>query len=229
MAWGVSCESRSPPTLSNEQKLWYYRRRMTTHLSVFPRTPGERSPEAVPGNVYGTTYPATSLSIDRRRLADVLKDTSESTIIVLDGLSEPVEVLVREVTFHPLRGEVTHVDFYAFERGREMTTSVPLEFSGEAPAVKQGAVVTKVRHDLTVTCRPSDLPGHLAVDLGVLTEPEARITAGDVALPTGVALAEAPDEVVAIANLAEEEAETVAAPDMEAIAVEEKGKGSPEA
>jgi large subunit ribosomal protein L25 len=89
--------------------------------------------------------------IDRRALADTLKQTSESTIIVLDGLSDPVEVLVKEVAYDPVKPFVRHVDFYAFERGREMTTTVPLEFVGEAPAVKAGAVVTKVLYELTVT------------------------------------------------------------------------------
>lgn len=197
---------------------------MTTHLSVAARKPGERTSDAVPGNVYGTSFPATPLSIDRRRLTEVLRETSESTIIVLDGLADPVEVLIREVTFHPLRPEVTHVDFYAFERGREMTTPVPIEFVGEAPAVKQGAVVTKVRYDLTITSRPSDLPGHLTVDLSALENPEERICAGDVVLPDGVTLADAPEEVIAIANVPLEEVATDEAPDMATIAVEEKGK-----
>lgn len=203
---------------------------MTTTLTVSDRSPEEtaaaiRAAGRVPAVVYGTKQPALSISVDSKQFTNVLKAAGESTIIVLEGLEEPIEVLIKEVTYDPVKPHITHADLYAFERGKAMSTEVPLDFTGEAPASKLGAVINKVYHEVRVTCRPSDLPSHIDVDLGQLTNLEDRITVADLVLPPGVTVEWELDVVLAIAaEPVQEEASADTELDMESIAVEEKGK-----
>lgn len=179
----------------------------------------------IPGVVYGPKQPPLPVAVQRKEFEKLFKTAGESTVIELSGAGAPLSVLVKDVTFAPLKGGITHVDFYAIEKGKEIVTHVPLHFIGEAPATKLGAVINKVMHEVTVACQAADLPAHLDVDVSALTAVESRITVSDIACPKGVKITEAADEVVALAEAVKEEVEAAAAPvDIAAIPVEAKGK-----
>lgn len=204
---------------------------MTVTLQVETRT--ERGKQLtklreagkLPAVVYGPKEEAQALTVDLSTFEKLFKDAGESTIITLTGLKEDAEVLVHDVAFDPKRGGITHVDFYAIERGKELTTDVPLEFIGEAPAVKLGGTLTKVLYVVEVTCRPSALPKHIEVDVSVLADFEHQIHVKDLVVPSGVKIGNDAEEVVALVQAVEEEQEAEPeAVDMGAIEVEEKGK-----
>lgn len=200
---------------------------MTITLSVTPRSghiTAATQQGDIPAVVYGPKQPSTPITLDKQTFEKLFADAGESTIITLEGLSEPVEVLVQDVAFNPERGGIIHVDFYAIERGKELTTTVALHFEGEAPAEKDGTVV-KSLHEVEVTCRPSSLPPHIAVDLTTLTAADSHITVADLVVGEGVTINTDPETVVATIAAAREEADEASeAPDMDAIAVEHKGK-----
>jgi large subunit ribosomal protein L25 len=155
-----------------------------------------------------------------------LHSAGESTIINLVGLGEDVEVLIHDVAFNAEKGGVEHVDFYAIERGKELTTNVALEFVGEAPVEKTGATVTKVLQEIEITCRPSSLPSHIEVDISTLDEEGSQIFVKDLKIADDITVTLEDDAVVAAVSAAREEEpeEVVEAVDMDAVEVEEKGK-----
>lgn len=204
---------------------------MAITLEVTKRGEGEsasslRSADKLPAVVYGPKQESIALVVDHRAFEKAFKEGGESTIFNLTGLGEELEVLVHDVAFSAEKGGVIHVDFYAIERGKELTTNVPLEFVGDAPAEKAGGTVNKVLHEVEVTCRPSVLPAHITVDLSVLTDMDSQVRVADLALPEDVKVENAPEDVIAnVAAQREEEPEEAAeAPDMDAIEVEAKGK-----
>lgn len=201
---------------------------MTVTLSVQKRTDADREDvNRLLGVVYGPKQENIAISMGRTAFEKLFQTAGESTIITLEGLEKPIEVLVHHLDFHPARGGVRHVDFYAIERGKEMTTSVPLHFIGEAPVEKAGGMVTKVLHEVEVTCRPSNLPSHLDVDLAQLAAVDDKIHVSDITAPEGVMIDTTGDDVVALAvGTRDMSADEVEAPsvDMSTVAVEEKGK-----
>jgi len=208
---------------------------MTVQLNVTKREErgkklaAMRAEDRVPAVVYGKKQEATAITLDRAELDKLFRDGEESTIITLSGIGDDIEALIHDVEFNPVKGGVQHVDFYAVERGKELTTEVSLEFEGEAPAIKLGGSLTKVMHELEVTCRPSALPSHLTVDVSSLVDFDAQIKVKDIVLPEGVKTEVDPEEVVALVSEVKEEEETpVEQVDMDAIEVEEKGKGEEE-
>jgi large subunit ribosomal protein L25 len=203
---------------------------MTTSLTISERTSESRATlhaaDEIPAVVYGPKQESISLRVPRREFERVLKHVGESAIVELQGMSEPIEVLVQDVDFHPTKGGIQHVDFYAIERGKDMTTNVPLEFTGEAPVEKTGGMVNKILHEVTVTCRPSQLPHEITVDVSSVTDADSQILVGDLPASDGVTINHEPDEVIAVAQGARgDEPDTEGAEvDMEAVTVEEKGK-----
>jgi large subunit ribosomal protein L25 len=179
----------------------------------------------LPAVMYGPKEEATPLTLDRIAFEKLFKEAGESSVIVLEGLKAPKEVLVHDVSFDPRRGGIIHVDFYAVEAGKEITVGVPLEFIGEAPAIKLGGTLTKVLYEVEVTAKPKDLPQHIDVDVSSLDDFEKRILVKDLNVPKGVTIENDLEDVVVLVQAVEEEKEEPVAPvDMTAIEVEEKGK-----
>lgn len=179
----------------------------------------------VPGILYGPKEESVSVSMERPKFEKVLKEAGESSVIVLKGLDTDKEVLVHDVAFDPVKGHVTHVDFYAIEAGKELTTSVPLTFVGEAPALKVGGSVSKALFEIEVTCMPKDLPHDIEVDLESLEEIGSSIHVGDLNIPSAVTVENDPEDVVAsVVETEEEPEEEPEEVDMDAIEVEQKGK-----
>jgi large subunit ribosomal protein L25 len=205
---------------------------MTIKLAVTERDANTkidtlRANGQMPAVVYGPKQEAIAITIDSKIFDKVRKEAGESTIIELEGLKTPLEVLIQGVEFNPVKLEVLHADFYAVERGKEMTTHVALEFIGEA-SVEANKIgnVTKVLHEVDVTCRPSDLPSHIDVDLSTLVNLEDKILLKDLKLGKGVTIdGDGEDPVAVVSAMKEEEEEEAVALDMDAIEVEKKGKG----
>ncbi len=182
----------------------------------------------LPVVMYGPKKESVSLVVDRSAFEKVLKAAGESSIVTLTGLDTPVDVLIHDVAFDARKGGIVHADLYAVEAGKEIVMHVPIEFIGEAPAVKLGGTLTKVLHEIEIACMPQDIPQHIAVDVSSLDDFEKQIHISDIVVPKGVTIKNHKEEVVALVQAVAEESEEVATVDMSAIAVEKKGKSDSE-
>lgn len=161
----------------------------------------------IPSVCYGPDMESAAISISQREFIQLTNKASSSTIVDLNIDGEEHEVLIKQIDRHPVTEHVLHVDFYAIKRGAEMEISIPIEFVGESPAAKDGAVVTEVMYELPVVCRPRDLVDYIEIDLSALTEVGSHITVADITLPEGITATTEPDETIAIASAPVEEPE----------------------
>ena len=160
----------------------------------------------VPAVLYGPKQENISILIAENELLKVYGEAGESSVISLKEGANEHEVLIHEIKFNPVTGRPIHVDFYAIEKGKKITVSLPLEFIGESNAVEiLGGSLVKVIHELEVEALPKDLPQHLEIDISVLVDFESQIKAGDIKLPEGVELGIEADEVIALVKAAREE------------------------
>lgn len=184
----------------------------------------------MPGVVYGPKQEPISISLTVSEFEAVLRHGGESAIITLSGLEKPLQVLIHDLDRNPLTNVPRHVDLYAVEKGAKVSVSVPLSFVGESMAMKLGANLVKVLHEVEIESDPAKLPTEIEVDLTALAAMNDQIHVSDLTAPAGVEILTPGDEVVALAQAVEEEPEEEsAAPDMDAIEVEKKGKEEEEA
>ena len=205
-------------------------------LSVTKRNPKEASPKAlrrenkIVGVVYGAHRESTPIAIDRLAFDKVLREAGEASIVSLTGIGEAVPTLIHEVDLDPLTSRPRHVDFYAVTKGKKVEVNIPLEFIGESPAVKAGANLVRVLHEVEVEADPMNLPHSISVDISVLAAVGDQIHAKDLVLPASVTLITEPGEVlVLIQEIVEEKIEVPVAADISSIEVEKKGKEEEEA
>ncbi len=178
-----------------------------------------RAKGVMPAVVYGPKQESIAIAVPQRDFEKVFKKAGESTVVNLavDGVEIPT--LIHEVDLDPITNAPRHADFYAIVKGQKVQVKIPLEFIGESAAVKAGANLIKVLHEIEVEADPTNLPHELLVDISRLAAVDDQIVAGDIQLPEGVSLAENKEEVVAIAAEAKEEVleEAPTAVDMSAI------------
>jgi len=177
----------------------------------------------VPGVLYGPKVDSTPISINGPELLKVWKETGESAIIVTKLGEEPHDVLVHDMQFDPVSGEIRHVDLYAIERGKKITVSVPLEFIGEAPGEKAGGVLIKSIHEVEIESMPRNLPQNIEIDISGL-EMNGKITVADIPALEGVEIKVDSDEVIASIVEAKEEEIQEEAPSIDDIEVEGEKK-----
>ncbi len=177
----------------------------------------------VPGIVYGKIENLT-VTCERKTLSKLFSVVGESQVFDLDIEGKKVPCLVHAVSFDPVTSAIDHVDFYAVDMDKKVTTHIPIHFKGEAPVVKSmGGVLVTILHEIEVTCLPKDLPSEFIVDISDLQNYEDAIFVSDIQVSEGVTIKHAPETMVLhIQESRKEEAKAAAAPTAEATA--EAGK-----
>ena len=179
----------------------------------------------VPGVYYGHKEEATSCVFPLIAFKKVWKEAGESAVVTLEMPKGKVSALIHEVQVDPIKGFPIHVDFYALEKGQEVSVNIPLEFTGVSVAVKDlGGSLVKVLHEVEVKGQPENLPHNFVIDISALDTIDAQILAESIVLPKGVSLVTGGDEVIAAIAVAKEEAEEPVVVDLASIEVEKKGK-----
>jgi large subunit ribosomal protein L25 len=164
-----------------------------------------------PVHLYGAKAPALALQCDSATLQQVMGQAGRTAPIYVTVKGEEGEdiALIREVQREPVKGALLHVDFLRVEAAVSIATEVNLTLIGEAPGTREarGTVVQHL-YRLQVEALPLDIPHELEIDLSVLTGTDVDIRAGDVPLPSKVALLSDPEALVARIEVARTEVDT---------------------
>jgi large subunit ribosomal protein L25 len=179
----------------------------------------------IPGVYYGHKETSTPCVFPAIPFKKVWKEAGESTVVTLEMPKGKVSALIHEVQVDPIKGQPIHVDFYALEKGQEVSVNIPLEFTGVSGAVKDlGGSLVKVLHEIEVKGQPENLPHNFVIDISTLVALDSQIVASDITLPKGITLVTHGTEVVAAISVAKEEVEAPSVIDLDSIEVEKKGK-----
>ena len=152
----------------------------------------------VPAVIYGSGVEAKPISVNAKALQKALHQAG-SGLLTLQLLGDsPLNVLPREVQRHPVKHNVLHVDFQAVSMTEKLRLHVPLIHEGDAPAMKLNGDLVLVRNldSIEIECLPADIPNHLVADLTKLQGEDDEVLASDLAVPNGVKVLTAHDQVV---------------------------------
>ncbi len=185
----------------------------------------------IPAELYGHGFENIHLSVPAKDFSRVFKKAGESTVIKLKVKSEKLKeedefnVLINDFQKSPLTNEISHIDFYSVRMDEKITAAVPLEFINESPAVKEKiGILIKAMQEIEIEALPSDLPHHIEVDIGNLSDIGTSIRVKDLKINKGVKLLVDRETVVAtVAEIAKEE-EVVAPISVEEVKVEGEEK-----
>jgi large subunit ribosomal protein L25 len=188
-----------------------------------------RTSGRIPAVLYGPGVDAIPIELEAKTTAQVLNSLTGSTLVRLDVDKKKYSVLLRDVQRNSIRRTILHADFYAVPSDREIRVRVPLQLTGESPAVNDfGGILVHTLADLEVECLPKDLVSEIEVDISRIESIGDSIAIKDIVLPPGIkVLVDADETIVTVtAQMAEEEEVPVVAAGAVTGEVEviEKGK-----
>ena len=122
----------------------------------------------VPAIIYGGDNENQKVFISKKKLKFLIeKENFLSSIITLDVDGKPQNVLPREVKYHIISDEPTHVDFLRVLPGVKIKIEVPVNFINheKSPGLKRGGVLNIVRRKVELKCPSEKIPENLTIDL----------------------------------------------------------------
>ena len=122
-----------------------------------------RSEGLIPCNLYGvgnnTTFTVTT--------ADVrpMIYTPDTLIILLTIGDKKATAVVKELQFHPLSGDVLHIDFLEVTEQKPVTVEIPIQLTGHAEGVKAGGKLSQAMRKMKVNGIYTQFPDRVVVDV----------------------------------------------------------------
>ena len=122
----------------------------------------------VPAIVYGGKEQNQKISISKKLLKSLIeKENFLSTVISLNVDGKQQNVLPKEIKYHILSDEPTHVDFLRVLPGVKVKIEIPVNFINheKSPGLKKNGVLNIVRRKVELKCPSEKIPENLTLDL----------------------------------------------------------------
>lgn len=142
-----------------------------TQRNTFGKSPARalRRKGLIPGVLYGPKRDSVPLTISPLDLDKIYKDSGTERVVlnlkIDNGGTQDVTVVVKEMQVVPVTGQYLHIDFYEISLDEEIVVNVPVEVTGRSKGVERGGFLQVVRHQLEISCVPTDMPDKIEVDV----------------------------------------------------------------
>lgn len=179
---------------------------MVIRIEAGKRTLGKKSDRKnlrksniIPGVMYGQGEEGIPLQFDAIDFMKAYKQSiGELAIftVIVDGKENRCVLKAKQI--HPLRRDITHVDFLVLHPGTDVSLSLPIKYVGEAAGSKEGGIVDVILRNLNIVCLPKDIPEGLEVDISELKIGDS-IHVGSISIPN-VRIREAEDITMVVVH-----------------------------
>jgi len=153
----------------------------------------------IPGVLYGSGKPATSVTVDPHALREAVSTehgTHAVFDVVFEGQKRVHHAVIQEMQMDPVKHVVTHLDLREVKLNEPIEAAVGLHVEGTSPGVKAGGLLDVVVHEIHVKSLPDDIPEHLVLNVDEL-ELGAVARIKDLVAPEGVTILDDPEEAIA--------------------------------
>lgn len=136
---------------------------------------------SLPAHVFGKGVEGENVLLVTKDFLKIFHQAGETGLIDLKIGAERIRpVLIREVQYNPVSGDLIHVDFYQVNLTQKVKVAVPLVLIGEqSELVKLGeAIVLQTLNEVEVEALPTDLVEKIEVDVTSLKAIDDAITVG---------------------------------------------------
>ena len=165
----------------------------------------------IPANIYGNKIKSQSIKITLSEFNKVFEEAGETSLVDLtvDGDKKTKPVLITNIQHDPITDKPIHADFHQVDLTQKVTANIPLEITGESPAVKEGGVLLTPLTEIEVEALPTDLPDNIQIDISKLLKTGDSISVSDLKVSPKVELKADPKTPVVLIQeqKAEEEPE----------------------
>lgn len=126
----------------------------------------------VPAVVYGRGLDVIEVAVSARELYRALHTEAGANALIEVQVDNGDKVLAvaREVQRHPVRGEVTHLDFIKVSLDVAIEAEVSIEYTGIPIGVAdEGGIVETIENSVMIEALPTAIPSSIALDISELS------------------------------------------------------------
>ena len=137
-----------------------------------------RAEKLAPCNLYGVGSDNTTFTVAAADVRQMIY-TPDTLIILLTIGDKKATAVVKELQFHPLSGDVLHIDFLEVTEQKPVTVEIPIQLTGHAEGVKAGGKLSQAMRKMKVNGIYTQFPDRVVVDVTALGLGK-KIAVGDV-------------------------------------------------
>lgn len=156
---------------------------------------------SLPAHVFGKGVEGENVLLVTKEFLRIFHQAGETGLIDLKIGTERIRpVLIREVQYNPVTGDLIHVDFYQVNLTQKVKVSVPLVLIGEqTELVRLGeAIVLQTLNEVEVEALPTDLVENIEVDITSLLAIDDAITVGQLKYDRSKLTLSAPEDEIVV-------------------------------
>lgn len=128
-----------------------------------------RASSLVPGVYYNAGGENIPFSVAQTPLQKLFSRVGLSQVFQLEiresGQARQQPAIIRDVQYHPVKGTITHVDFYGVDLDKKIHVYIPVEVKGKAKGIVMGGVLEIFRDELEVVGLPLSIPEKIVIDV----------------------------------------------------------------
>jgi large subunit ribosomal protein L25 len=163
-----------------------------------------------PATIYGHKFEPISIELPTLELDKMFSHAGESSLVEIVVGENNYPVIFKNPQFHPITGDLIHIDCYKVNLKEKITTTVPVELVGESLAVKNGNTLMQILDEIEIEALPSDLPEKIEVDISGLVEVDNKVLVSELSVDRQVIeIKNDPEQVVVIIEAPRVEEEPV--------------------
>ena len=158
----------------------------------------ERRAGNVPGVLYGGDGGPVTLAINAREFVKLIQTGGSHAIVQIDVANDSAAsgpALLKDVQYHPVRGNAIHADFQRIRLDERIVTLVPLNFVGHCKGLVDGGVLDYQVRELEIECLALEVPEKIDVDITDLGIGD-HLYVSSVVVPEGIGVVTAADRSV---------------------------------
>lgn len=155
----------------------------------------------IPAVIYGAGDDPTPIAVEWSALRAALTTPAGFNALITLEFGETERLtIVKDMQRHPVRRDVTHVDFIIIDRSKPLDVDVPVILENTDADHLKELVVDQQLFSLPVSSLPGSIPNEFVIDCTTLTLDDP-IRAESIELPSGVELNVDGDEPIVIASV----------------------------
>ena len=163
-----------------------------------------------PATIYGHKFEPISIELVTLELNKMFDHAGESSLVEIVVGENNYPVIFKNPQFHPITGDLIHIDCYKVNLKEKITTTVPVELVSESLAVKNGNTLMQILDEIEIEALPSDLPEKIEVDISGLVEVDNKVLVSELSVDRQVIeIKNDPEQVVVIIEAPRVEEEPV--------------------
>ncbi len=122
-----------------------------------------RREEKIPAVIYGHGEKSVLLQIDEKDIR-LMEGTEHFTI----DFGKEMDVIIKDMQFHPTTSKILHIDFQHLHRGENVKIKVSVVIEGAEVIIKRGDIFEQILQEVEIECLPKDIPSEIKIDVSEL-------------------------------------------------------------